>query len=78
MVKNTVKRTVGFRFPEKDVRLLKRVSKARGEDVSDFVRRCVRMELARLSFFSDMEKKALGIVEKKENNIEEKDDAISM
>lgn len=40
--------------------LLKHVSKARGEDLSDFVRRSIRLELARLSFLSDEEKKALG------------------
>lgn len=42
------------------LKLLKHVSKARGEDLSDFVRRSVRMELARLSFLSEEEKKALG------------------
>jgi len=40
--------------------LIKHVSKARGEGLSNFVRRSVRMELARLSFLSEEEKKALG------------------
>jgi hypothetical protein len=46
---------------EDDKALLERVCKARGEDVSDFVRRSVRKELARLSFLSPVEKKALGL-----------------
>ena len=33
----------------------------RGEDLSDLVRRAVKMELARLSFLSEREKKALGL-----------------
>ena len=49
------------RVESTDLVLLKRVCKARGEDLSDFVRRSVRMELARLSFLSQEEKKALGL-----------------
>lgn len=49
------------RMPKSDVRLLKKVCKARGEDLSDFVRRAVRTELARLSYLSEDEKKALGL-----------------
>mgnify|MGYP001045514509 CR=1 FL=1 len=48
------------RMKEEDVSLLKEVCQARGEDLSDFVRRSVKMELARLSFLSNEEKKALG------------------
>jgi len=44
-----------------DIELLKKVCKARGEDVSDFVRRSVRKELARLCYLSDEDKKALGV-----------------
>jgi len=40
--------------------LAKKVARARGEDLSDLVRRAVKMELARLSFLTDEEKKALG------------------
>jgi len=47
----------------RDVRLLKEVCRARGEDVSDFVRRAIKMELARLSFLTPEEKKALGFKE---------------
>lgn len=54
--------TVVFaRMPEQQVQLIKKVAKARGEDLSDFVRRAVKMELARLSFLSAEEKKALGL-----------------
>jgi len=50
------------RMPRKDVELLKRVAKARGEDLSDFVRRAVYKELADLSFLSEEQKKALGVL----------------
>jgi hypothetical protein len=49
------------RMPNEEVKLVKQVAKARGEDLSDFVRRAVKMELARLSFLSPEEKKALGL-----------------
>jgi uncharacterized protein (DUF1778 family) len=49
------------RMTQEEVKLLKQVAKARGEDLSDFVRRAVKMELARLSFLSPEEKKALGL-----------------
>ena len=41
--------------------LLEKVSKARGEDISDFVRRAIKKELASLSFLPDYDKKALGV-----------------
>ena len=60
-----------------EVKLVKQVAKDRGEDLSDFVRRAVMMvssrfslycvrravktELARLSYLSPEEKKALGL-----------------
>ncbi|MEM4481076.1 MAG: ribbon-helix-helix protein, CopG family [Candidatus Bathyarchaeia archaeon] len=47
------------RMDENEVQLIKKVAKARGEDLSDFVRRAVKRELARLSYLSDEEKKAL-------------------
>jgi len=49
------------RMPEEQVALLKKVSKARGEDLSDFVRRAVYKELASLSFLPEDQKKALGL-----------------
>ncbi len=41
--------------------MLEKVVKMRGEDVSSFVRRAIRKELASLSFLSPEEKKALGV-----------------
>ncbi len=51
---------IGVRMQPRDIRLLKDVCRARGEDVRDFVRRAIKMELARLSFLTPEEKKALG------------------
>ena len=48
-------------MPQSDVELIKKISKARGEDLSDFVRRAIYKELADLSFLPDDQKKALGI-----------------
>jgi hypothetical protein len=45
----------------KDRSLLVKVCKARGEDLSDFVRLAIRKELAALSFLPDEDKKALGM-----------------
>jgi len=56
------------RIPKHIVELLKKVSKNRGEDVSDFVRRAVYKELASLSFLSDEQKKALGVVRQTNQN----------
>ena len=55
--------TIGVRFKDQDKDLIKKVYEARGEDVSDFIRRSVRKELVSLSFFSADTKKALGIKE---------------
>lgn len=53
--------TLGVRVTLEDRRLLEMVCNARGEDLSDFVRRAIRKELASLSFLPDDQKKALGI-----------------
>ena len=55
--------TVSFRMPPKDITLLKKVCLDRGEDPSDFIRRSVKTELAKLSYLTEAEKKALGIKE---------------
>ena len=55
---NTV---IGVRISIEDRELLNKICKARGEDISDFVRRAIKMEFARLSFLSEEEKKALGL-----------------
>ena len=59
--------TVFARMPIEDVELLKEVSKARGADLSDFVRRAIYRELASLGFLSEDQKKALGIKEGQRN-----------
>ncbi|MGI0081594.1 MAG: hypothetical protein ACRECH_18490 [Nitrososphaerales archaeon] len=51
------------RMSTKDVALIKRISKERGEDVSSFVRRAIKSELARLGYLSEYQRKALGIGE---------------
>lgn len=52
---------IGVRVTAEDKELLEKVSKARGEDISDFVRRAFRKELASLSYLTDADKKALGV-----------------
>ena len=54
---------IGVRFHIEDKLLLQKVSEARGEDLSDFIRRAVRKELASLSYYSSDVKKALGVKE---------------
>ena len=58
MVPNLI---LGVRVTREDRKLLEKVCKARGEDLSDFVRRSIRKELASLGFLSHDQKKALGI-----------------
>ncbi|MGA3059847.1 MAG: DUF1778 domain-containing protein [Candidatus Bathyarchaeia archaeon] len=55
------KQVIFAKMTQEDVQLLKQVAKARGEDLSDFVRRAVYKELASLNFLSADQKKALGI-----------------
>jgi len=55
-------RVVGVRITEDLYFKLRDVSSARGEDISDFIRRAILKELANLSFLSEEQKKALGVV----------------
>jgi hypothetical protein len=55
-----VKPIVFARMDQDLVDLIKKICRLRGEDLSDFVRRAVKLELARLSYLSEDEKKALG------------------
>jgi len=55
---------IGIRIPKKDAALLKRICESRREDLSDFVRRAIRTEMAKLSFLKPLKKKALGIATK--------------
>jgi len=54
---------VSVRFSIPDAYLLEEVARNRGGNISDFVRLSVRKELARLSFLTTEEKKALGVEE---------------
>ena len=56
---------IGLRINPQDRELLDEVSKARGEDISDFVRRAIRRELASLSYYPEETKKALGMPSKR-------------
>lgn len=53
--------TIGVRVTEEDRKILDKVCKLRGEDLSDFVRRAILKELAELGFLSEEKKKALGL-----------------
>jgi len=44
-----------------DITLIKQICTARGEDLSDFVRLAIYKELARMSYLTKAEKKALGM-----------------
>ena len=56
-----VNNVVGVRITADDRELLDKICKARGEDLSDFIRRSIRKELASLSFLPEEDKKALGV-----------------
>jgi len=58
--------SVTFRLEEADRQLLEKVCRARGEGLSSFVRRALRLEFARLGFLSQDEAKALGLSTEKE------------
>jgi len=53
--------TIGVRIQTEDRKLIDIVCKARGEDLSNFVRRSIRKELASLDFYNQETKKALGL-----------------
>ena len=53
--------TVGVRLKLEDKELLQKICTARGEDLSDFIWRSIRKELASLHFLSKEERKALGV-----------------
>ena len=59
-------RIAGVRLTPEIDDLLREVSSARGEDVSDFMRRAILRELASLSFLSETQKKALGVPSEEE------------
>ena len=59
-----MKELVGAWFEQEDKKLLRKVCEGRRETITDFVRRSVMSELARLSYLPDSEKKALGVLVK--------------
>lgn len=52
---------IGVRVTPEDKELLEKMAKARGGDLSDFIRLAYRKELAALGYLSLEEKKALGV-----------------
>ena len=46
---------------EDDRRLIEQVCEARGENISSFLRRAIKRELASLNYYTDDVKKALGV-----------------
>jgi hypothetical protein len=59
--KNTRTVVLGTRFVESHAKLVRAVAEKRGEDTASFLRRATLRELARLSYLSRDEKKALGM-----------------
>lgn len=59
--KNTLDEILSVRFSKRIRDLVKQIAQARGVDESDVIRQAVHQELARLSFLTDNEKKALGV-----------------
>lgn len=59
----TARKTVcyGVRMDRKTYDLAMKVAKCRGMDLADLMRGLLRLELARLSYLSEEDKKALGV-----------------
>jgi len=57
---------LSIRFSKRDLMLILKVSRTRGEDPSSFIRRAVLLELAKLGFLSQEENQALGILDEKQ------------
>jgi uncharacterized protein (DUF1778 family) len=54
-------KVVGARLTLEDRRFIKEACKARGENISSFLRRALKRELARMGYFSEKERKALEV-----------------
>jgi hypothetical protein len=52
---------IGIRLPARDAALVREICERRGEDISDFVRRAIRKELASLDFLKPADVRALGL-----------------
>jgi len=57
---------LSIRFSKRDLALILKVSRTRGEDPSSFIRRAVLLELAKLGYLSQEENQALGILNEKQ------------
>lgn len=64
----TTTKMIGIRVSPEIHGIVTKVSKARGQNVSGFLRRVLLEELARLSFLPDEQKKALGFNQEKEES----------
>jgi hypothetical protein len=56
-----MKKIIAMKVEEDDLVLVKKVADSRGENVSSFLRRALRRELASLSYYPADVKKALGL-----------------
>jgi len=59
---------VAVQFNKQDRDLLRDVCQKRGETMSSFIRRAVKKELAKLSYYKPETKKALGITPQEEES----------
>jgi len=55
------KMQMNIKLENTDLQLIQEIAKIRGEGLSDFVRMCLRKEMARLGFLNQKEMKALGV-----------------
>ena len=51
----------GLRLDDETHTLASRVAKSRGTDLAAYIRELIRLDLARLSYLSEEDKKALGV-----------------
>jgi len=55
------KERIALRLPQQDRDFLDRLCEARSETISNFVRRAIRAELARLGFYDETVRRALNL-----------------
>jgi len=58
-MKNKRTKVVTVKFKEEIYSLMKKVAEVRGEDMSDFIRRAVRIHLAMLGYLDEEKKRLL-------------------
>jgi uncharacterized protein (DUF1778 family) len=56
-----MQKQIVIRLTDSDYLLIKEISHKRGENISSFVRRAVRRELAQLGFLDNSTRRALGL-----------------